>query len=72
MASSYHSVQKANALANRAGATWSDVTSVGSYHVVDRAVLEAHNRVMVKQLRERMGGRAPSRGHQDENGTLPW
>ncbi|WP_433335865.1 Rid family hydrolase [Spirillospora sp. CA-294931] len=44
-----------------AGATWRDVISVDSYHVVDSSGLieEAHSRVMVEQLRERMGDRAP-------------
>jgi enamine deaminase RidA (YjgF/YER057c/UK114 family) len=42
-----------------AGATWGDVVAVDSYHVLDTADFEAHNRVMVEQFRERMGDRAP-------------
>ncbi|MGJ6965920.1 Rid family hydrolase [Streptosporangium sp. G11] len=43
------------------GATWRDVIAVNSYHVPDSAefIGEVHNRVMVEQLRERMGDRSP-------------
>jgi enamine deaminase RidA (YjgF/YER057c/UK114 family) len=43
----------------QAGATWDDVISVESYHVLDSAGFEAHNRVMVEQFRDRMGTRSP-------------
>jgi enamine deaminase RidA (YjgF/YER057c/UK114 family) len=43
----------------QAGAAWSDVISVESYHVLDPAGFEAHNRVMVEQFRDRMGTRSP-------------
>ena len=44
-----------------AGATWRDVIAVNSYHIPDSpdSIGEAHNRVMVEQLRLRMGDRAP-------------
>lgn len=44
-----------------AGATWSDVVHVNSYHVPDEpdVIGEALNRVMVEQLRARTGERAP-------------
>ncbi|MEU4645680.1 Rid family hydrolase [Micromonospora sp. NPDC023814] len=42
-----------------AGATWNDVVAVESYHVLDTAGFEEHNRVMVEQFRKRMGDRAP-------------
>ncbi|WP_114558953.1 Rid family hydrolase [Desertihabitans aurantiacus] len=43
-----------------AGARWSDVVSVTSYHRVPAgAIGDDHNRVMVEQLRARMGERAP-------------
>ena len=44
-----------------AGATWHDVVHVNSYHVPETPgfIGETHNRVMVEQLRKRMGGRAP-------------
>jgi enamine deaminase RidA (YjgF/YER057c/UK114 family) len=42
-----------------AGAGWADVIAVDSYHVLDAAGFEAHNRVMVEQFRKRMGDRAP-------------
>ncbi|WP_432545015.1 Rid family hydrolase [Kineococcus sp. SYSU DK002] len=44
-----------------AGATWRDVIAVDSYHVPESAnfIGETHNRVMVEQLRARMGERAP-------------
>ena len=44
-----------------AGATWGDVIAVNSYHIPDSAdfIGEVHNRVMVEQLRKRMGDRAP-------------
>lgn len=44
-----------------AGATWRDVIAVNSYHIPESAEVigESHNRVMVEQFRERMGGRAP-------------
>lgn len=44
-----------------AGATWRDVVAVYSYHVPESpdSIGEAHNRVMVEQLRTRMGDRAP-------------
>lgn len=43
------------------GATWADVIAVDSYHVptADDTIGEDHGRVMVEQLRKRMGGRAP-------------
>jgi enamine deaminase RidA (YjgF/YER057c/UK114 family) len=43
----------------QAGAAWGDVISVESYHVLGSAGFEAHNRVMVRQFRDRMGTRAP-------------
>jgi enamine deaminase RidA (YjgF/YER057c/UK114 family) len=44
-----------------AGATWRDVVSVESFHVPQTPdfIGEDHGRVMVEQLRERMGDRAP-------------
>ena len=44
-----------------AGATWRDVVHVNSYHVPETPgfIGETHNRVMVEQLRRRMGDRAP-------------
>ncbi|TPQ22009.1 Rid family hydrolase [Streptomyces sporangiiformans] len=44
-----------------AGATWRDVIAVNSYHIPTSAdfIGEVHNRVMVEQLRERMGDRSP-------------
>lgn len=45
-----------------AGATWRDVVSVNSYHVLSPGAEEigdAHNDVMIDQFRERMGDRAP-------------
>lgn len=44
-----------------AGATWPDVVHVNSYHVPESSetIGRSHNDVMVEQLRERMGGRAP-------------
>lgn len=44
-----------------AGATWGDVVHVNSYHVVTEpdSTFEAHNDVMIAQLRERMPDRAP-------------
>ncbi len=44
-----------------AGATWRDVISVDSFHVPTSPdfIGEDHNRVMVEQLRERMGDRSP-------------
>lgn len=44
-----------------AGATWRDVVAVNSYHLPSEvdSIGEAHNRVMVEQLRQRMGPRAP-------------
>ncbi len=44
-----------------AGATWRDVISVDSFHVPTSPdfIGEVHNRVMVEQLRERMGDRSP-------------
>lgn len=44
-----------------AGATWRDVIAVDSYHVPDSAdsIGEVHSRVMVEQLRQRMGNRSP-------------
>jgi enamine deaminase RidA (YjgF/YER057c/UK114 family) len=44
-----------------AGATWGDVVHVNSYHVpeVPGFIGETHGRVMVEQLRARMGDRAP-------------
>jgi enamine deaminase RidA (YjgF/YER057c/UK114 family) len=44
-----------------AGATWRDVIAVNSYHIPDSAefIGEVPNRVMVEQLRKRMGDRSP-------------
>lgn len=44
-----------------AGASWRDVIAVNSYHVAaeEDSIGEAHNRVMISQLRQRMGDRAP-------------
>ncbi|MET0899578.1 MAG: Rid family hydrolase [Mycobacterium sp.] len=43
-----------------AGASWRDVISVTSYHVVSEPeAFAAHNRVVVDQFRTRMGDRAP-------------
>jgi enamine deaminase RidA (YjgF/YER057c/UK114 family) len=44
-----------------AGAGWPDVVHVNSYHVAAEpdAIGDAHNSVMVEQLRRRMGGRTP-------------
>ncbi|GAB7190978.1 RidA family protein [Kineococcus sp. NUM-3379] len=44
-----------------AGATWRDVIAVDSYHVPESPefIGETHNRVMVEQMRARMGERAP-------------
>ncbi|KRF32309.1 Rid family hydrolase [Nocardioides sp. Soil805] len=44
-----------------AGAGWPDVVHVNSYHVPESStsIGDSHNDVMVEQLRERMGGRAP-------------
>ncbi|OZF06398.1 hypothetical protein CH301_02445 [Rhodococcus sp. 15-1189-1-1a] len=45
----------------QAGATWRDVVSVDSFHVPEVAgyIGETHGRVMVEQMRSRMGDRAP-------------
>lgn len=44
-----------------AGASWSDVVHVNSYHVPEEPgyIGDTHGRVMVEQLRARMGDRAP-------------
>lgn len=44
-----------------AGAGWRDVVHVNSYHVPESStsIGDSHNDVMVEQLRNRMGGRAP-------------
>lgn len=44
-----------------AGATWSDVVAVDSFHIpaADDSIGDDHNRVMVEQFRKRMGDRAP-------------
>jgi enamine deaminase RidA (YjgF/YER057c/UK114 family) len=44
-----------------AGATWSEVVAVSSYHIPTSTdfIGEVHNRVMVEQLRKRMGDRSP-------------
>jgi enamine deaminase RidA (YjgF/YER057c/UK114 family) len=44
-----------------AGATWADVVALESFHVPTEpdTIGEAHNRVMVDQLRRRFGDRAP-------------
>lgn len=44
-----------------AGAAWSDVVAVDSFHVptADDEIGDAHTSVMVEQLRKRLGGRAP-------------
>lgn len=45
-----------------AGASWNDVISVDSFHVPEApdSIGPTHNRVMVEQLRKRMGERAPT------------
>lgn len=45
----------------QAGAAWSDVIAVDSYHISTSAdsIGDDHNRVMVEQFRRRMGDRAP-------------
>lgn len=44
-----------------AGAAWSDVISLDSFHIPDApdSIGQRHNRVMVEQMRKRMGDRAP-------------
>lgn len=45
-----------------AGATWADVVHVNSYHKVEpgaESIGDGHNRVMVREFRNRLGGRAP-------------
>lgn len=42
-----------------AGASWADVVHMNSYHVLGNGSFDDHNRVMVEQLRTRMGDRAP-------------
>lgn len=43
-----------------AGAGWPDVVSMTSYHLAEgEAIGDSHNRVVVEQLRARMGDRAP-------------
>lgn len=45
-----------------AGATWADVVHVNSYHKVGPgadAIGDDHNRIMVREFRDRLGGRAP-------------
>lgn len=42
-----------------AGASWADVVHVNSYHVLANGSFDDHNRLMVEQLRTRMGDRAP-------------
>ncbi|MEV1292586.1 Rid family hydrolase [Pseudonocardia sp. NPDC049635] len=45
-----------------AGATWADVVHVNSYHKVapgDAAIGDDHNRIMTREFRARMNGRAP-------------
>lgn len=43
-----------------AGASWRDVISVTSYHVLsEKGTFDAHNRVITDQFRTRMGDRAP-------------
>jgi enamine deaminase RidA (YjgF/YER057c/UK114 family) len=44
-----------------AGATWADVIAMDSFHVPTAAdtIGDDHTRVMVEQLRKRMGDRAP-------------
>ncbi|WP_185296366.1 Rid family hydrolase [Mycolicibacterium litorale] len=44
-----------------AGADWSDVVAVDSFHIpaAPDSVGDDHNRVMVEQFRKRMGDRAP-------------
>lgn len=44
-----------------AGASWRDVVSVNSYHVsrVAGDIADAHNPVMAREFRSRMGDRAP-------------
>ena len=45
----------------QAGAAWSDVIAVDSYHIAASAdsIGDDHNRVMVEQFRRRMGDRSP-------------
>jgi enamine deaminase RidA (YjgF/YER057c/UK114 family) len=54
----FENVERTLALA---GATWRDVIAVNSYHIPDSTdfIGEVHNRVMVEQLRKRMGDRSP-------------
>lgn len=44
-----------------AGASWRDVVAVESFHVPSESDIigDAHNEVMVEEMRERMGDRAP-------------
>ncbi|BDX30987.1 hypothetical protein TUM20985_15340 [Mycobacterium antarcticum] len=44
-----------------AGATWGDVIAVDSFHIPTSSdsIGDDHNRVMVEQLRKRMGDQAP-------------
>lgn len=45
-----------------AGATWADVVHVNSYRKVEpgaESIGDGHNRVMVREFRNRLGGRAP-------------
>jgi enamine deaminase RidA (YjgF/YER057c/UK114 family) len=44
-----------------AGATWADVVAIESYHLpqAQDSIGDAHNHVMVEQLRSRMGERRP-------------
>lgn len=47
---------------SEAGATWVDVVHVNSYHKVEpgaEAIGDEHNRVMVREFRNRLGGRTP-------------
>lgn len=46
---------------NHAGASWRDVISVDSFHIPEAPdfIGPTHNRVMVEQMRKRMGDRAP-------------
>lgn len=44
-----------------AGAAWSDVVAIDSFHIPSApdSIGQAHNRVMVAQMRRRLGDRAP-------------
>ncbi|CAN5597623.1 RidA family protein [soil metagenome] len=58
IARAFDNVERTLALA---GASWSDVIAVDSFHVPEAAdtIGDAHTRVMVEQFRRRLGERAP-------------